>query len=65
MRITDLGEDQQQSSGFVKRSNVMDQIKASSRVGIQDAGDEETSAPVADVQSAKLKQLLGSIKTNF
>jgi KaiC/GvpD/RAD55 family RecA-like ATPase len=65
MRITDLGEDQQQSSGFVKRSNVMDQIKASSRVGIQDAGDEETSSPVADVQSAKLKQLLGSIKTNF
>jgi hypothetical protein len=64
MRITDLGEDQQQSSGFVKRPNVMDQIKASSRVGIQDAGDEETSAPVADVQSAKLKQLLGKIKTN-
>jgi hypothetical protein len=43
----------------------MDQIKASSRVGIQVAGDEETSTPVADVQSAKLKQLLGSIKTNF
>jgi archaellum biogenesis ATPase FlaH len=65
MRITDLGEDQQQSSGFIKKPNVMDQIKASSRVGIQDAGDEETSAPVADVQSAKLKQLLGSIKSNF
>jgi KaiC/GvpD/RAD55 family RecA-like ATPase len=65
MRITDLGEDQQQSSGFIKKPNVMDQIKASSRVGIQDAGDEETSAPAADVQSAKLKQLLGSIKTNF
>ena len=65
MRITDLGEDQQQSSGFVKRPNVMDQIKASSRVGIQDAGEEETSGPVADVQSAKLKQLLGSIKSNF
>jgi KaiC/GvpD/RAD55 family RecA-like ATPase len=65
MRITDLAEDQQQSSGFVKRSNVMDQIKASSRVGIQDAGEEETAAPTADIQSAKLKQLLGSIKTNF
>jgi KaiC/GvpD/RAD55 family RecA-like ATPase len=65
MRITDLGEDQQQSSGFVKRANVLDQIKATSRVGIQDAGEEETSAPVADVNSAKLKQLLGSIKTNF
>jgi hypothetical protein len=65
MRITDLGEDQQQSSGFVKRPNVMDQIKASSRVGIQDAGDDETASPTADVNSAKLKQLLGSIKTNF
>ena len=65
MRITDLGEDQQQSSGFVKRPNVMDQIKASRRVGVQDAGDEETASPTADVNSAKLKQLLGSIKTNF
>jgi archaellum biogenesis ATPase FlaH len=65
MRITDLGEDQQQSSGFVKRPNVMDQIKASSRVGIQDAGEEETASPGADVNSAKLKQLLGSIKNNF
>jgi len=65
MRITDLGEDQQSSSGFVKKSNVLDQIKATSRVGIQDAGDEESSAPTADVNSAKLKQLLGSIKSNF
>jgi hypothetical protein len=43
----------------------MDQIKASSRVGIQDVSDEETASPTADVNSAKLKQLLGSIKTNF
>jgi hypothetical protein len=43
----------------------MDQIKASSRVGIQDAGEEETASPGADVNSAKLKQLLGSIKNNF
>ena len=65
MRITDLGEDEQQSSGFVKKSNVLDSIKTSSRVGIQSAGDEEVAAPVADVQSAKLKQLLGSIKSNL
>jgi KaiC/GvpD/RAD55 family RecA-like ATPase len=65
MRITDLGEDEQQSSGFVKKNNVLDSIKTSSRVGIQSAGDEEVSAPVADVQSAKLKQLLGSIKSNL
>jgi KaiC/GvpD/RAD55 family RecA-like ATPase len=66
MRITDLGEDQQQSSGFVKRLNVMDQIKASSRVGIQDTDNiNDVGKVTGDVQSAKLKQLLGSIKTNF
>jgi hypothetical protein len=69
MRITDLGEDQQQSSGFVKRPNVMDQIKATSRVGVQnntiEDEDQDTGKVTADVQSAKLKQLLGSIKNNF
>ncbi len=66
MRITDLGEDQQQSSGFVKKSNVLDQIKTSSTFKQPNvADDEDVGRVTADVQSAKLKQLLGSIKSNL
>ena len=66
MRITDLGEDQQQSSGFVKKNNVLDSIKTSSSFKRPEpADDEDVGKVTADVQSAKLKQLLGSIKTNF
>ena len=66
MRITDLGEDQQQSSGFVKKSNVLDSIKATSTFKKPDVNDDEDVGVVkADVQSAKLKQLLGSIKSNL
>ena len=66
MRITDLGEDEQQSSGFVKKSNVLDSIKTSSTFKRPEANDDEDVGKVtADVQSAKLKQLLGSIKSNL
>jgi len=67
MRITDLGEDEQQSGGFVKKSNVLDQIKTSSSFKRPEANndDEDTGKVTADVQSAKLKQLLGSIKSNL
>jgi KaiC/GvpD/RAD55 family RecA-like ATPase len=66
MRITDLGEDQQQSSGFMKKSNVLDSIKTSSTFKKTEENDDEVVGRVtADVQSAKLKQLLGSIKSNL
>lgn len=66
MRITDLGEDEQQSSGFVKKNNVLDSIKTSSSFKRPETTDDEDTGKVtADVQSAKLKQLLGSIKSNF
>ena len=67
MRITDLGEDEQQSGGFIKKSNVLDQIKTSSSFKRPEANndDEDTGKVTADVQSAKLKQLLGSIKSNL
>jgi len=66
MRITDLGEDQQQSSGFVKKNNVLDSIKATSTFKRPEVNDDEDTGKVtADVQSAKLKQLLGSIKSNL
>jgi len=59
LRITDLGEDQQSSTGFVKTANILDSIKTSSRVTID---NHETEKITADVQSSKLKQLLGTIK---
>ena len=67
MRITDLGEDEQQSSGFVKKNNVLDSIKATSTFKKPEAVDnnEDVGRVTADVQSAKLKQLLGSIKSNL
>ena len=59
LRIRDLGEDQQQSSGFVKKPSILDGIKTQSRVTSQD----DIGKVSADVQSAKLKQLLGQIKS--
>ena len=66
LRIRDLGEDQQQSSGFVKKPSIYDSIKAKSQVNnsqeTPDTDSEEVSKITADVNSNKLKQLLGQIK---
>ena len=67
LRIRDLGEDQQQSSGFVKKPSIYDSIKAKSQVNnaqeTLDTDAEEVSKITADVNSNKLKQLLGQIKS--
>jgi KaiC/GvpD/RAD55 family RecA-like ATPase len=66
MRITDPGYDEQASSGF-KKPNIYESIKAQSRVTPTETVDQvtgEISKITADVQSAKLKQLLGQIKTS-
>jgi hypothetical protein len=64
MRITDSGESADESSGgFVKKPSIYDSIKTQSRVTEsvnQDTG--EISKVTADVNSDKLKQLLGQIK---
>jgi archaellum biogenesis ATPase FlaH len=59
LRIRDLGEDPGQSGGFVKKSSIYESIKSQSRVV-----EESTETPrvEAEVQSNKLKQLLGQIK---
>lgn len=65
LRIRDLGEDQQSSTGYVKPSNILDSIKTSSRVVNRDDAsndNEEVGKISAEVQSNKLKQLLGQIK---
>ena len=63
MRITDSGESADESSGgFVKKPSIYDSIKTQSRVS--DSTDNEVGKVTADVQSAKLKQLLGQIKTS-
>ena len=75
MRITDPGIDDAAASAFRKPSAIMDSIKARSTV--TDSNEETKSPPPmiraqprvdtpridADVQSAKLKQLLGKIKS--
>jgi hypothetical protein len=65
LRIRDLGEDQQQSSGFVKKPSIYDSIKAKSQV--TEPGDEftgEVAKVSADVQSSALKKMLSNIKAN-
>ena len=58
MRITDPGEDVT-SQG--PRSSIMDSIKAKSQF-VKPADDDTVPKISADVQSTKLKQLLGQIK---
>jgi KaiC/GvpD/RAD55 family RecA-like ATPase len=63
MRITDPGEEEQ--SNFKRPGgNLLDSIKAKSTMinGTEPVSCEETPKITADVQSAKLKQLLGQIK---
>ena len=64
MRITDSGESaDESSSGFVKKPSIYDSIKTQSRVTESVDNDTgEVSKVTADVQSTKLKQLLGKIK---
>jgi hypothetical protein len=61
MRITDSGESVDESSGgFVKKPSIYDSIKPQSRV--TDSHAEDASKVTADINSTKLKQLLGQIK---
>jgi len=65
LRIRDLGEDQQQSSGFVKKPSIYESIKAKSQVS--EPVDEDTGEVAkvsADVQSSALKKMLNNIKAN-
>ena len=66
MRITDSGESADESSGgFVKKPSIYDSIKTQSRVTESVDNDTgEVSKVTADVNSAKLKQLLGKIKAS-
>jgi hypothetical protein len=63
MRITDPGEDTGPVNAF-KKPDILASIKTQSRMTTP-AEEEivESSKITADVQSAKLKQLLGKIKT--
>jgi len=66
MRITDPGEEAGPVNSFAK-GNLLDSIKAKSTMingteSVNLADREETVKITADVQSAKLKQLLGQIK---
>jgi hypothetical protein len=63
MRITDPGEEAGPVNSF-GRSNLMDSIKAKSTMLSNNAESEEDTGKItADVQSNKLKALLGQIKS--
>jgi archaellum biogenesis ATPase FlaH len=65
LRIRDLGEDQQQSSGFIKKPSIYESIKAKSQVSESvDEGTGEVAKVSADVQSSALKKMLSTIKAN-
>jgi hypothetical protein len=46
------------------KPSIMDSIKARSQVARSDDDEDDTPKITADVQSNKLKQLLGQIKQN-
>ena len=62
MRITDPGEDTSQQGGGVAKSAIYESIKAKSRVASDSEPEQDVPKITADVQSNKLKQLLGQIK---
>ena len=65
LRIRDLAQDEA-AQGFQKRpSNIYDAIKAKSTFNEAESGpNDDTGKITAEVQSNKLKQLLGQIKQN-
>jgi hypothetical protein len=67
MRITDPGEEAGPVNAF-RKPDILSSIKTQSRVNTDAVEtnnkiEEESGKITADVQSAKLKQLLGKIKT--
>jgi len=67
MRITDLAEDEQYQEFKKRAPSIYESIKAKSQIVPGEATATEPDEPgkiTADVQSTKLKQLLGKIKTS-
>jgi len=67
MRITDLAEDEQYQEFKKRAPSIYESIKAKSQIAPGEATATEPDEPgkiTADVQSTKLKQLLGKIKTS-
>jgi hypothetical protein len=66
MRITDLAEDQDYQEFRKRAPSIYESIKAKSQITSEEPSAVTANEPgkiSADVQSAKLKQLLGKIKT--
>jgi hypothetical protein len=66
MRITDPGEEAGPVNAF-KKPDILSSIRTQSRISAEVSDEEteetDTAKITVDVQSAKLKQLLGKIKT--
>lgn len=63
MRISDLPDDEQQSSGFVRKPNVLETLKTQSTLGSSEDLYEVVPKVEAEVESTRLKQLLNDIKS--
>jgi KaiC/GvpD/RAD55 family RecA-like ATPase len=63
MRITDAGGDDNDFASRKPGPNIMDSIKARSQIKSVETDTADTPKISADVQSNKLKQLLGQIKS--
>ena len=61
LRIRDLGEETSAAGGFMKQPSIYESIKAKSTLSTE-PDEDDTRKVTADVQSTKLKQLLGQIK---
>jgi hypothetical protein len=62
LRIRDCGEQEDANSFRKPTVNILDSIKGTSKVLVNH--DEEVPRVTADVQSTKLKAMLGAIKQN-
>ena len=62
LRIRDLGEEAEAPGGFVKKPSIYESIKSKSTLTSGVPDDEGSPKITAEVQSNKLKQLLGQIK---
>jgi hypothetical protein len=63
MRISDLPDGEQESSGFVRRPNVLDRLKDSSTTSSIEEINEESPKIEAEFHSTKLKQLMNDLKS--
>jgi hypothetical protein len=62
MRITDLGGDEQESSGYVRKPSILDATNSQHTFTSQPSGNTQSNV-TEDVQNTRLQQLLSKINS--